>query len=112
MTRRDWPQRDPTTWYGSAIWTKRRAHQLWTEPLCAECLAAGKVTVAVVADHHPPHGNDWWSFRFGPLRSLCLEHHDHSARFLQRRGYRRDIGPDGWPVDPAHPVYVLQKSVR
>src|SRR6516164_3213112 len=67
MTGRDWPQRDPTTWYGSASWAKRRAHQQRVvQPLCEECLAVGKVTVAVVADHHPPHGNDWWAFRFDP----------------------------------------------
>jgi 5-methylcytosine-specific restriction enzyme A len=112
MTRHDWPSRDPGTWYGSEMWKKRRLHQLRREPLCHECLARGRVTTAVVADHHPPHGNSWQTFRYGPLRSLCLEHHNHSARFQQRRGFLKDIGVDGYPIDPAHPVYAFQKKTE
>jgi hypothetical protein len=111
MTRHDWAQQNPTTWYKSAIWLRRREHQLRIQPLCEECLSQGKVEPAQVADHHPPHKNNWQAFRLGPLRSLCLACHDHVARFHQHHGYRKDVGLDGWPVDRNHPVYGRKSSV-
>jgi hypothetical protein len=114
MTRHDWADLPPSKWYDSGSWKRRRAHQLRiVQPLCEECLAAGKVTAAQVADHHPPHGNDWCAFLFGPLRSLCLACHDHGARFQQHRGFKKDIDPaTGWPVDERHPCYTGVVSAK
>jgi 5-methylcytosine-specific restriction endonuclease McrA len=110
MTRHDWADLPPSKWYDSGFWKRRRAHQLQTEPLCAECLRQNRVVPDVLADHLVPFGNSWESFRFGKLQSLCVECHDKSKRFSDRRGYRRDIGPDGWPTDPNHPVYTYSRK--
>lgn len=92
-------------WYGLAVWRTMREHQLSKEPLCAICFEQGCVTPATVADHVEPHLGDWNKFRLGPLRSLCKEHHDGLQPAFKHRGYRLDIGPDGYPLDPAHPFY-------
>jgi 5-methylcytosine-specific restriction enzyme A len=92
-------------YYKSRSWKKRRAQQLRKEPLCAMCLAVGKAIPATVADHIVPHRGDWNSFRSGALQSLCKAHHD-SAKWLEEgKAYSSQIGADGWPVDPRHPVY-------
>jgi hypothetical protein len=44
-------------------------------------------------------------FLLGPFQSLCGECHRSAKRYVELRGYRLDIGPDGWPTDPRHPVY-------
>jgi hypothetical protein len=70
-------------------------------------LEKDKITPAVVADHFPPHKNDWTAFRTGPLRSLCVRCHNNLS-FKPRPV--REIGVDGWPLDAAHPVYRGQKA--
>ena len=95
--------KDPRrTWYGTQIWKTKRAHQLRIEPLCRLCKAQGKVEPATIADHDPPHEGDYNKFILGPLRSLCAACHDALQGFTHR-GYSRDIGVDGYPVDPKHP---------
>jgi 5-methylcytosine-specific restriction protein A len=95
--------KDPRrTWYGLSSWKERRRHQLSKEPLCAICEAEGRVTGATIADHLPPHGGSWNAFRTGPLRSLCKPCHD-ALQGIKAKGYRCDIGDDGFPVDPRHP---------
>jgi len=91
--------------YSRARWERRRRHQLQTQPLCRLCLQHGIVEPATVADHVEPHGGDANKFWLGTLQSLCKRHHDSDKKFLENRGYARDIGPDGWPLDPRHPVY-------
>jgi 5-methylcytosine-specific restriction enzyme A len=95
-------------WYGLQIWRNRRAHQLRVEPLCAICLEQNRVTGATVADHHPPHMATG-KFVLGELRSLCAPCHDALQGYVHR-GYSREIGPDGYPVDPAHPFYRGRSS--
>jgi 5-methylcytosine-specific restriction enzyme A len=95
--------KDPRkSWYGLALWKARRANQLAKEPLCRLCLDAGEVTGATIADHRPPCGSDFNAFVQGNLRSLCSAHHDALSGFVHR-GYRPDIGADGFPLDPNHP---------
>jgi len=38
--------------------------------------------------------------------SLCEECAAVTKRHIEQRGYRFDIGLDGYPLDPRHPVYV------
>jgi 5-methylcytosine-specific restriction enzyme A len=96
--------KDPRkTWYGMQQWKNRRAHQLKVEPLCCLCQAEGRLTVATVADHHPAHNDDYAAFVMGPLRSLCAACHDNLSGFTHKPYRRRDIGADGFPIDPAHP---------
>ena len=67
-------------WYNLALWQRRRAHQLASEPLCRMCAAAGKVTPATIADHVIPHRGDWTLFAGGELQSLCKFHHDSTKQ--------------------------------
>lgn len=95
--------KDPRrTWYGLALWKERRRHQLQIEPLCAICLAEGRVTGATVADHFPPHGGNYNAFVLGPLRSLCAPCHD-GLQAIKHKGYRSDCDDDGFPTDKNHP---------
>lgn len=58
-------------WYKTYRWQQRRAIQLATHPLCANCLKHGRTTLATVADHVIPHRGDHDLFWQGELQSLC-----------------------------------------
>jgi 5-methylcytosine-specific restriction enzyme A len=92
-------------WYSAARWTRIRKHQLLEHPLCKYCLERGVVTPATICDHVEPHQGDVNKFWLGPFQSLCKECHDSTKRFVEKHGFRPDIGLDGWPLDPRHPVY-------
>ena len=92
------------TWYSLQQWKNRRAYQLRVEPLCRLCMEQGRITLATVADHHPPHDGDWNKFVLGELRSLCAPCHDALQGFVHK-GYSSEIGVEGYPIDPAHPFY-------
>jgi 5-methylcytosine-specific restriction enzyme A len=89
-------------WYGTQLWKNRRADQLAKEPICALCFAKGEITSATVADHIEPHKGNYNAFVLGPLRSLCAPCHDALQGFTHK-GYSREIGLDGYPIDLAHP---------
>jgi 5-methylcytosine-specific restriction protein A len=96
--------KDPRrTWYGTALWKTRRHHQLQIEPLCAICQAEGRVTPATVADHIEPHKGNYTAFVRGVLRSLCAPCHDGLQPSFKHKPYSSAVGPDGYPIDPAHP---------
>ena len=80
-------------------------HQLRVEPLCAWCLREGRVTAARVADHIEPHHGDINKFWLNPLQSLGVPCHSGRKQRLERDGYLPDVGSDGLPLDPRHPVY-------
>jgi len=63
----------------NAAWHRRARFQLQREPLCAMCLAEGKVVAARIADHIEPHHDDPIRFWNGKLQSLC-------ARIATRAG--------------------------
>jgi 5-methylcytosine-specific restriction enzyme A len=90
--------------YKKRSWERRRRFQLREHPWCAFCEQRGVATVATVADHVEPHKGDWNLFRFGALQSLCAPCHSSGKQFLELRGYRTDVGDDGWPTDPRHPA--------
>jgi 5-methylcytosine-specific restriction enzyme A len=92
-------------WYGTARWLRRRARQLKSHPLCAMCEARGIITPATICDHVVPHHGDRNKFEFGKLQSLCVDCHDVDKRQVERLGFSRRIGADGWPTDPKHPCY-------
>jgi 5-methylcytosine-specific restriction enzyme A len=89
-------------WYSLQSWRRRAKHQLQIEPLCAMCKEQGRTTPATIADHHPPHRDDYNAFVLGPLRSLCRDCHNRKWA-SDRHGCRCDIGDDGYPIDPKHP---------
>ena len=92
-------------WYGSQRWRNRARHQLRLHPLCVMCLAQDQVVPATVADHIIPHKGNERLFWEGELQSLCATHHSASKQQAEKHGFYNDIGPDGWPLDPRHPVY-------
>lgn len=58
---------------------------------------------ATVADHVEPHRGDPLKFWYGDLQSLCDECHSSAKQREEAEGFSREIGGDGWPVDPRHP---------
>ena len=92
-------------WYSKARWARIRRHQLLEHPLCAFCLERGIVEPATICDHVEPHHGDINKFWLGPFMSLCKRCHDFGKRLVEMRGFRPDVGLDGWPLDPRHPVY-------
>ena len=91
--------------YDSQRWRNLRRHQLQAHPLCKHCAERALVTVATVVDHVVPHKGDINKFWLGELQSLCDGCHKSTKHFQELRGYRPDIGLDGYPLDPNHPVY-------
>ena len=81
------------------------------------CLAKGITRASEVVDHKIPHQG-----RYDPLmwdrnnlQALCKRCHDSDKQALdnlerrpwwerRRLGYAKDIGADGWPIDPNHPA--------
>jgi hypothetical protein len=95
---------DRHDWYKLWQWQKRAHRHLRMEPLCRFCLERGRVTPATIADHVTPHRGDWNAFLLGELQSLCHACHNRDKRIEEIRGYRLDVGEDGWPLDPKHPA--------
>ena len=98
-------------WYSLQRWRTRAKHQLRTDPLCCLCKEAGRITPATIADHHPRHGGDYNKFMLGTLRSLCADCHNRQWA-TDARGYRSDVGADGFPVDPKHPFNQQRPAAR
>jgi 5-methylcytosine-specific restriction protein A len=96
-------------WYSVQSWRRRAKHQLQIQPLCVLCEERGRLTPATIADHDPPHKGDYNAFVLGPLRSLCVDCHQGQWA-VDKRGYRLDIGADGYPIDPKHPFFTGGKS--
>lgn len=88
--RADQPSR---AWYKTRAWQNRRAMQLVEHPLCQRCEARGVITSATVANHNPPHGDDYERFFWGPLESTCKPCHDGEIQreeVQQRRRARHE----------------------
>jgi 5-methylcytosine-specific restriction enzyme A len=92
-------------WYDRPDWRRRRAYQLAIEPVCRSCAARGTVTAADTVDHVVPHEGNRNAFVLGELQSLCKPCHNAKRWGTERRGYMKGHNADGWPTDPAHPVY-------
>jgi|AmaraimetFIIA100_FD_contig_81_720863_length_1493_multi_3_in_0_out_0_1 hypothetical protein len=96
----------PRRLHGSGFWKRRARLQLQMQPLCEMCLREGRGPVpARVADHVEPHGGDANKFILGRLQSLCVPCHSGRKQSIEKLGYDKTVGVDGWPVDPNHPVY-------
>jgi 5-methylcytosine-specific restriction enzyme A len=80
-------------WYSTDRWARIKKQQLLAHALCHFC------------DHIELHHGDVNKFWLGPFMSLCKRCHDSTKRLVETRGFRADIGLDGWPLDPNHPVY-------
>jgi 5-methylcytosine-specific restriction endonuclease McrA len=98
----------PRRLHGSGFWKRRARLQLMHHPLCTICLAKGVVTPATVADHVEPHHGNPNSFYLGKLQSLCTACHSGRKQSIEKLGYDKTVGSDGWPIDPRHPVYQTE----
>jgi len=87
----------------SARWQRLRARHLQANPLCARCEAKGGATIATEVHHVMPCGEDP-QLQMDPnnLESLCRECHG-PLKGNDSRGYSREIGLDGYYIDPRHP---------
>jgi 5-methylcytosine-specific restriction protein A len=92
-------------WYGLQSWRNRALQQLRKQPCCEACLRGGRIEAAELADHVVPHRGDRRLFDEGELQSLCRHCHASPKQSDEVRGYSREVGEDGWPIDPCHPVY-------
>lgn len=71
--------------YRTGEWLALRRQQLTIQPFCAECLKAGKYTLASEVDHIVPHRNDVQLFYDHlNLQSLC--HPCHSQKTAREDG--------------------------
>jgi 5-methylcytosine-specific restriction protein A len=99
--------------YGSR-WREARARYLAEHPLCASCLAEGRLTAATVVDHVIAHGGDrqlFWDCE--NWQALCKRCHDSKTvcdgrwrpqvRAGQHRRRCRGCDIHGMPLDPEHP---------
>jgi 5-methylcytosine-specific restriction protein A len=102
MGRRARPAHD--RWHGLGRWKRMARRQLQREPLCAYCLRKGLVVPATVADHIVAHRGDERSHWEGRLQSLCGPCHVGEKAVIEHRGYSDQIGLDGLPIDPKHPI--------
>lgn len=88
--------------YRTARWQAVRTAQLRNHPLCHKCLQRGHVTPATVC-HHEDRETKKTNFYGGPFLSVCSPCHDGPIQSAERLGFSKEVGADGWPLDPAHP---------
>lgn len=107
--------------YKTARWRKARLAHLQCEPLCRLCRQRGVLNDGslkatgepqpdlrrrfLVVDHVVPHRGDldlFWDRT--NWQTLCPDHHDIVKQREELRGFSNARGPDGWPLDPAHPA--------
>ena len=108
--RREVQSTNPRDWYTLNRHRKRAKHQLQIEPWCRICRQKGITTPARLADHIIPHRGDWNSFRMGKLQSLCWPCHSRTKKLIDTHGHDPRVGIDGFPLDPAHPVWTGKEA--
>lgn len=106
-------QRHWTRWYDHKRWRRMRAHQLSIAPLCVMCAVDGLVEPATVVDHVERHFGDPEKFWKGELQSVCRQCHEVRKKFIESRGYAKDVDPlTGWPKDTQHPANLPRTAFR
>jgi 5-methylcytosine-specific restriction enzyme A len=90
--------------YKTKQWRALREQQLTKAPWCTRCLARGVRQKADTVHHTKAHkGNPLLFWDPTNLESVCRACHDGRIQSEERLGYARDIGIDGWPIDPRDP---------
>jgi 5-methylcytosine-specific restriction protein A len=81
-------------------WEVARSNYLVFNPWCVWCKA-----IATVVDHITPHkGNMALFWDKANWQSLCKPCHDSAKQQIDKIGYSKTIGIDGWPTDVRHPA--------
>lgn len=78
--------------YSSGYWQKQRKVQLSKSPLCAGCLANGKVVQAEHIDHVFPHRQNPERFKRNIFQSLCQSCHTLKTQMESRGIYLHYMG--------------------
>ena len=101
--------------YKLAAWQQIRrlafVRDLYTCRLC-ECSvtdspAANNLPNQAIGDHIKEHrGDGELFFNVSNVQTLCKRCHDSLKQSEERLGYSKEIGLDGWPVDPRHPTNI------
>ncbi len=100
-------------WYRTAAWQSIRKRRMAADPLCVRCLAHGKTVPTTTINHIKPHrGDRALFFCYGNTESVCADCHDRHIQREEVRGYSGEVGADGWPVDPRHPVNCRGRGGR
>lgn len=99
-------------WYSTKRWRLRKAQQLARVPWCEPCKLLGRSRPATIPNHKIPHRGDPRLFWHGELESCCKPCHDAMIQAAEARGFRLDVGDDGWPIDPDHPFNRLEERKR
>jgi 5-methylcytosine-specific restriction enzyme A len=97
--------------YGTSLWRKLAAAQMRRQPMCEECLRAGRVERATAADHVDGFTN-YNEFVTGRLQSLCHQCSSTKQRGHQAHAAKPWIGVDGMPVAPAVLAPIPPKTGR
>lgn len=105
MTRKPWHHDGRSRHergYGSA-WVKLRERILKRDDyLCQPCQREGRITTATQVDHITPKAKGGGD-EDGNLQGICATCHltksEREAAEAQGRKPKRQIGPDGWPVE-------------
>ena len=64
------------------------------------------MSAATLVHHRTPHRGDRTLFlNYENLASSCKPCHDAIEQSIERRGYDKAVGIDGWPVDGRHPFH-------
>lgn len=73
---------------------------------CGAFLKRGRTHQHSAVIHHlKPHKGDLdLFFDIDNLASVCKSCHDGAIQSSEVLGYDKEIGQDGWPIDPNHPV--------
>src|SRR5262245_5718705 len=89
-------------------WRTFRLTFLAEHPLCAMCACQGRVSAATVVDHKRKHAGpgDPLLWDLENMQALCAPCHDSTKQQQDHKGWALGHGPDGWPLDPLHPVYI------
>lgn len=90
--------------YLSRYWKDLRAAHLRAHPLCVECFALGRVTLANTVDHKDGDDTNDDPSNFQSLCGTC-----HSRKTATQDGGfgnakgepRQPVGLDGWPMKPS-----------
>ena len=89
--------------YTNRRWKRRGRAEKRLSPICVTCWESGIVNPAEVSHHTESFGEDRHAFFYGPVISLCRDHHEQEHGRPARRPYDTTIDASGWPIDPAHP---------
>lgn len=92
-------------WYKLKAWTLSRMAQLTKQPWCERCLNRNVETPATVVNHRKAHKGDWKLF-IDPdnHESVCEHCHNSEIQSEEMNGFTKELGADGWPIDPNHPA--------